>query len=389
MFGSILSRVCTAALLLFVFALITAAQDLDDVTITGKITDSNGLAVVGASVSATSVETGESRTVITDGEGQYKIVKLKPGTYKIKAAQKGFGTLETPAITTISAQNLQKDFKLTPAGVTAAQTVTVTEDDTPAVDTTRKIVGGTITQREIDKVPVDSRNPLDRVLTLGGITEEQLSTIDLDRDHGTRAQTAPGTTPEEAGIFGLSGGAAYSNNITIDGLDNNDDRGATFRFQPSIDAIREVQVITNQFSAEYGRASGGRVNISTRGGTNKFRGRAYYYFRDDSLNANTWNNNRNGILIPPFRDHNPGFTFGGPIIKDKLFFFSSYEYDDIFDTTILDAWVPVSGGNPSFTLPAPNDPAGGTVSLGASSCVPQVCTAIVIGHYLTPTDTPA
>jgi hypothetical protein len=89
--------------------------------------------------------------------------------------------------------------------------------------------------------------------------------------------------------------AAYSNNITIDGLDNNDDRSAGFRFQPSIESISEVQVITNQFSAEYGRASGGRVNLRTRAGSNRFRGRAFFFFRDESLNANTWNNNRRGI----------------------------------------------------------------------------------------------
>src|SRR5580765_4917864 len=241
MFGSILSRVCTAALLLFVFALITAAQDLDDVTITGKITDSNGLAVVGASVSATSVETGESRTVITDGEGQYKIVKLKPGTYKIKAAQKGFGTLETPAIITISAQNLQKDFKLVPAGVTAEQTITVTEDDAPIVDTTRTIVGGTITEKEIQEIPNNTRNALDLVLTLGGTSEEQLSTNDLAEDRGQN----PAHPPLEQGNFSISGGTAYSNNITVDGFDNNDDRSSRDRFQPSLEAIAEVQVIAN------------------------------------------------------------------------------------------------------------------------------------------------
>ncbi|MFM9905160.1 MAG: TonB-dependent receptor domain-containing protein [Pyrinomonadaceae bacterium] len=389
MFGRILSRSLAFTFAVLFFSMIVAAQDLDDVTITGKVTDSNGLVIVGAIVTATRVETGEVRSVVADDDGRYKILKLKPGTYTIKATAKGFGILETPEIETISAQNIQKDFKLSPADVKAEATVTVTEDDAPPVDTTRTIVGGTVTQREIEELPVDSRNPLDLVLTLGGTTEEQLSTRDLSDDRGARGLTAPGTTPEEAGIFGLSGGAGYSNNITIDGLDNNDDRGASFRFQPSIDAVQEVQVITNQFSAEYGRASGGRVNISTRGGSNRFRGRAYYYFRDESLNANTWNNNRRGIARAPFQDNDPGFTFGGPIFKNKLFFFTSYEYDNIFDTTLLDAWTPVSGGNPLFALPAPNNPAAGTVSLAASSCAPQVCPAIVIGNYLVPTDTPA
>lgn len=355
MFGSILPRVAALTFLLAVLVFAVFAQDLDDVTISGKITDSSGLSVVGATVVVTSVDTGEERTVVTDDEGRYRLVKLKPGTYKVKASASGFGAQETPEIVTISAQNVARDFKLSPSDVRAEQTVTVTGDEGPVVDTTRTIVGGTITEREIEEIPNNTRNALDLVLTLGGTAEEQLSTRDLSEDRGQRGLSAPGTTPEEAGIFGLSGGAAYSNNITIDGLDNNDDRSASFRFQPSLDAISEVQVVTNQFSAEYGRASGGRVNIRTRSGSNKFRGRAFYFFRDDSLNANTWNNNRRGIARPAFRNHDPGFTFGGPIVKNKLFFFTAYEYDNINEDTIVDAFVPVTNGNTRFTLPAPTD----------------------------------
>ena len=135
-------------------------------------------------------------------------------------------------------------------------------------------------------------------------------------------------------------------------MDNNDDRSASFRFHPTIESIAEVQVITNQFSAEYGRASGGRVNIRTRGGSNKFRGRAFFYFRDDNLNANTWNNNRRGIARTPFTNYDPGVTFGGPIVKNKLFFFSSYEFDKIQENTIIDVYVPVNNTS-SFNLPAP------------------------------------
>lgn len=390
MFRSTLSRVSAFGLLLLVLSFTSVAQDLDDVTVSGKITDSNGLAVVGATVVAISVETGEQRTVVTDDEGRYTIVKLKPGTYKIKASASGFGTQETPGIPTIAAQNLQKDFRLAPADIRAEQTVTVTGDDTPAVDTTRTIVGGTVTEREIEELPTDSRNPLDLVLTLGGTAEEQLSTRDLASDRGARGLSTPGTTPEEAGIFGLSGGAAYSNNITIDGLDNNDDRGASFRFQPSIEAISEVQVITNQFSAEYGRASGGRVNIRTRAGGNQFRGRVFYFFRDSALNANTWNNNRRGFDIPQFQNHNPGFTFSGPAVKNKLFFFTGYEYDNIKEDTIIDAWVPVSNGNPRFPLPAPTDPSR-AVTITQTVTVNGVTQTYVVpvAPYIVPVDTPA
>ena len=378
------SRFVLCLLFLFTSAFALFGQDLDNVTISGRVTDSNGAPVVGASVTATLVETSAERIVVTDEDGRYTVVNLKPGTYRVKAAASGFGSSEKPPQQTISAQNLRVDFQLLPAGVQASTTVTAGSDDVAAVDVTRTVVGGTITEREIEELPNTNRNPLDLVLTLGGTSEEQLSTRDLADDRGQRGLSAPGTTPEEAGIFGLSGGAAYSNNITIDGLDNNDDRSASYRFQPSLESISEVQVITNQFSAEYGRASGGRVNLRTRSGSNKFRGRAFYFYRDDAFNANTWNNNRNGIQRPPFTDHNPGFTFGGPAIKDRLFFFTSYEYDNIADTTVLDAWVPLNFSNPNFSLPAPTNPSSTFNVTGGSPS-----TTVTVARYITPVDTPA
>ena len=349
-FGRLLLSVLS--ILLFSCALIVSAQDLDEVTISGRITDSNGLAIAGASVTATQVETGVERSVTTNDEGRFRIVELKPGVYKVNASAAGFGTQERIDLQTISGQTVQLDFELAPAGVQAETTVTVNDEDAPAVDTTRTVVGGTVTQLEIEELPNTSRDPLDLVFTLGGVTEEPLSTRDLSGDRGRRGDNLPGTTPEEAGTFALSGGAAYSNNITIDGLDNNDDRTAGFRFQPSIDAVSEVQVITNQFSSEYGRASGGRVNIRTRGGSNRFRGRAFFYFRDARLNANTWNNNRRGIERPEFTNYDPGFTLGGPIVKNKFFFFTSYEYDKIQEDTIIDVYVPLNNQS-NFALPAP------------------------------------
>lgn len=269
----ITGRIAPAILLVF-FAMVafTAtgfSQDLDDVTVSGRVVDSNNAPVVGASVTATLVTTNVERTVVTDEDGRYRIIELQPGLYKIRAAQTGFGTKETTNLATIAGQNVQLDFSLAPGDVRAEQTVTI-EADTTAVDVTRTVVGGTITEREIDELPVNSRNPLDLVLTLGGTSEEALSVRDLAEDRNQN----PNTPPLEQGNFSLSGGASYSNNITIDGLDNNDDRSSLDRFQPPIDAIAEVQVITNQFSSEYGRASGGRINLRTRAGTNKFRGRA-------------------------------------------------------------------------------------------------------------------
>lgn len=373
MLGRILPSLFVFTLLLFALVITTAAQDLDEVTITGRLADSNGLAVVGASVTATSAETGEARTVVTDDEGRYRLVKLKPGTYKIKATASGFGTQETNRIVTISGQNVQKDFKLLPADVKAETTVTVTDDDGPAIDTTRTTVGGTITAREIEEIPNNTRNALDLVLTLGGTSEEQLSTSGLADDRGADPRSAP----LEQGNFSISGGTAYSNNITIDGLDNNDDRSSRDRFQPSLESVAEVQVIANQFSAEYGRASGGRINIRTRSGGNQLRGRAFGFFRDESLNANSWYNNSRNIRRSPLQEINPGFTLSGPIVlpfyngRQKTFFSVAYEYNHLADTTLIDTYIPVFP-NPRYALPTPT---GSTQSCDTSGLPPPPCPA--------------
>src|SRR6266404_5847318 len=246
-------------------------------------------------------------------------------------------------------------FVLQPAAISATAVV-VSSAEAPQVDTTRTVVGGTVTTSEVESLPVNNRSPFDLIFTLGGAVEESLSTRELAED-----RTSSRSTPEEAGNFSLSGGAAYSNNLTIDGLDNNDDRGARERFTPSIEAVAEVQVIRNQFAAEYGRASGGRVNLLTRSGANKYHGRGFYFFRDESLNANTWKNNSLGLPRLPLQEHDPGFTFSGPLVIPKVyngrrrtFFFAAYEHDEVLDSTLIDTLVPVQQ-NSLFLLPAPTD----------------------------------
>ena len=343
-------------------------QDLDNVTITGRVLDQNHAVIPGAGVEAVLVKTGATRITITDDEGRYRIIQLEPGVYNLRASATGFAIQEKKELTFIAGKNVQLDLTLVPQGVTV-DPVTITADDTPLVDTTRTVVGGTVTTHEVESLPVNSRSPLDLIFTLPGVSEEALSTRDLAEDRNTSVAN----TPEEAGTFSLSGGPAYSNNITIDGLDNNDDRAARERFQPSLEAVEEVQIITNQFSAEYGRASGGRINIRTRGGSNKYRGRAFYFFRNDWFNANTSNNKARGLPRLPLEEHNPGVTFSGPVRlpfyngREKTFFFSAYEYDTILDSATIDTLVPIKQ-NPLFPIPPPTvtDPAAiGTLRLNA------------------------
>jgi hypothetical protein len=345
-----------------------AAQDLDEITISGSVVDQNGAAVVGARVVATIAATGAARESKTDAEGRYRLVELAPGAYDVRASADGFAPEERANVSALAAQNVRLDFTLRPAGVSATQTVSAATTE-GSIDTARTVVGGTVALREIERLPVFTRSPLDLVFTLPGVTEEPLSARDAaeDRDARTRSNArSAATTPEEAGVFGLAGGPAYSNNVTIDGLDDNDDRAARERFQPSIEAVDEVQVITNQFSAEYGRASGGRVNLRTRAGTNQFRGRAFYFFKDESLGANTFFNNLRGLKRLPSQEHDPGFTLGGPALRDRTFFFAAYEYQTVLDSTTIDALVPVLQ-NPLFPLPRPTTFAGRRAEKTATS----------------------
>ena len=352
------------------------AQDLDNATIAGHVIDQNGAVIPGALVTATLVKTKAERSVVADDEGRYKIIQLEPGVYSVKATFTNFAADEKTDLTTVAGQNVQLDFTLKPAGVTA-ETVVVSTANAPEVDTTRTVVGGTIATREVEALPVPTRSPLDLIFTLGGVAEEPLSTRDLAED-----RTTSRSTPEEAGNFSLSGGPAYSNNITIDGLDNNDDRAARERFTLSPEAVEEVQMVRNQFAAEYGRASGGRVNLRTRGGSNKFHGRFYDFYRNDIFNANTFTNKRLGLPRVPFEEHDPGFTFSGPIKlpfyngADRTHFFAAYEFDTILDSTTIDTLVPVDR-NPLFRLPAPTNP-------GASRAENPPAPALIAANGIAP-----
>ncbi|MFN2515057.1 MAG: TonB-dependent receptor domain-containing protein, partial [Pyrinomonadaceae bacterium] len=355
--GRFISSTSALVLALIALNLVEAkhvsAQDLDNVTIAGRVTDQNGAMIPGAAVEAILLKTGATRSTATDAEGRYRLIQLEPGVYNVRALSAGFALQEKSDFSLVAGRTLQLDLILFPQNV-SVDPVLITAADTPAVDTARTVVGGTITTHEIESLPELNRSPLDLIFALPGVSEEPLSTRDLAEDRNRTTAN----TPEEAGIFSLSGGPAYSNNITIDGLDNNDDRAARERFQPSIEAVEEVQIITNQFSAEYGRASGGRINIRTRGGSNSYRGRVFYFFRNDILNANTSNNQAKGLPRLPLEEHNPGFTLSGPVRlplydgRERTFFFSAYEYDTVLDSATIDTLVPIQQ-NALFPLPAP------------------------------------
>lgn len=348
-------RTASSALCRIIFLLllpaIASAQDLDDATIAGIVTDERHALIPDATIRVEAA-TGSVRTTQTDAEGRYRIVDLAPGTYQLRATLDAFAPTEVSGVAVAAGQSLQLDLVLLPAGVTAEQTVSA-EAGASAVDTARTLVGGAVTREEIELLPTPGRAPLDLIFTLPGITDEPLATRGLAEDRQTNAQQTP---EEAAGVFAVAGGQAYSNNITIDGMDNNDDRAARERFQPSLESVEEVQVIANQFSAEYGRASGGRVNLRTRGGTPNYRGRAFYFFQDEALNANSWHNNTRALPRAPLQQHDFGFTLSGPLrmpVSDsRTYFFLAYEHDRALDSAVVNTLVPVLN-NSLFPLPAP------------------------------------
>ena len=343
------SRLTLLTIFLFTFNFQNIhAQDLDTVTISGRIMDQNGAVIQGAEIQAKLIKTGLTRTTTSDAAGRYRLIQLEPGTYTIRVSIPGFAPQEMTGVTTVSGQSLQLDTTLLPSDL-VVEPVVITDADAPIVDTKRTVVGATLTARDTELLPINTRSVLDLLFTLPGVTEEPLSTRDLAEDRNANHAN----TPEEAGTFSLAGAPAYSNNLTIDGLDNNDDRSARERFQPSLEAVAEVQVITNQFSAEYGRASGGRVNLRTRSGSKEFHGRMFYFFRDEALDANTFRNNSLGLPRLPLQEHVVGFTLGGPLkpLKETVFF-TSYELNKVLDSALIDTLVPVNKST-LFSLPAP------------------------------------
>lgn len=345
---------CSAALavvsclLLLALSGATSADDLDNIVFEGLIRDTAGAVIPGAEIVAVQIDTGVERSATSNGEGRFRIAVSEPGNYRLKASANGFNEQESKTLVTNTGHTYALDMTLAPAGF--REQVTIAAVSLPLVDTNRTVVGDTITLRELEDLPIINRDPLQLVFLLGGVSEAPLSTTDLaDEGRGVFLRG----TPEEAGLFSLTGAPSTSNNITIDGLDNNDDRSAGARISLNVESIAEIQIITNQYAAEYGRASGGRINIRTRAGAGDYHGNVYSNFGDESLNANTYFRNARGVGRLPQQERREGAVLSGPIRNRKDFFFASYERFDVPDFAEVTALVPAAG-NPLYPLPKPN-----------------------------------
>lgn len=278
-------------------------------SISGKVIDPGGLALPGATVTVTEQDTGFSRTVVTATTGAYTVPNLDPGSYVIVVEMSGFAPLKRPDVRLTAGATAVLDLQMQMAGV--AEEVVVT-GQAPLIETTSNQLGGSLSSAEIESVPSNFRNFTSLTQLVPGMTPN------------------PAASTFEGGQVVANGAPSQSNLYLLDGMYNNDDRlGGSQGTQVRVvlDNIDEYQVLSNQYSAEYGGGGGAIINMVTRGGTNAFSGRVYTYFRDDRFNA------RNAFLPdsapkPDERTLQAGFAVGGPIVRNRAHFYFTMERDE-------------------------------------------------------------
>ncbi|MGH9873258.1 MAG: carboxypeptidase regulatory-like domain-containing protein [Pyrinomonadaceae bacterium] len=281
--------------------------------INGKVTDPNGALVANANVTVKSVDTGRETTAISDNDGTYTITALQPGLYDVTVQGGNFKASNQRVQVTIGSK-VSVDTQLALTEVTG-ETVSVIASEGVEVNTQTAEVSNIVTGTQIRELPTLTRNPYDLIGLANNVASD---------DPGP-AVPGVGVSGRGAG-FNINGLRAASTNVLLDGVDNNNVYYAALGQNIPLDAVGEFRVVTSNFSAEYGRASGGIINVMTRNGSNAFHGSGFGFNRISRLASNGFNNNANGIARGVFTRNQFGYTFGGPAIKDKLFFFNSTEW---------------------------------------------------------------
>jgi hypothetical protein len=327
-------------------------------TIRGTVSDPTAAVIVGAKVTVKNEATGLTRTAETNTSGTFAFADLPIGTYTIEIEYPGFKSSVTRGVLLNVADVRQVQITLETGAITESVSVEV-----PAVSV--KTIGGDvssiITGAQVRELPLNGRNFLQLALLMPGV-----NAID-------------NVNVKDKGLLGgsdvsVSGGAVTSNLWTVDGANNNDvGSNRTILIYPSLEAIEEFKIQRASYSAEFGQAAGGQINIITRGGSNEFHGSAFYFGRNDALNATNYFLEQADRPKDELSRHDFGWTFGGPIIKDKLHFFASQEWNKEKRGTVRTAFVPTAAersgdfsgpGISGCTLSAPNDPNTGAPFAG-------------------------
>src|ERR1700726_722727 len=305
-------RPLLAVLFLTAISVTSLRAQVDTGSITGTVTDPSGAVVSGAKVTLTNEGTGTSLSTTTGAEGVYEFSPVRIGSYKLDLSAGGFKKeIQTHVVVDVSAR-VPANFKLQPGAV--SETVEVTSA-APVLQSQDASVGQVIDQRSVNDLPLNGRNFTFLAQLAAGVNTPQ---ADTRGNAGSGAFTANGNRPAQ-------------NNYMLDGIDNNSDtvdflNGTNFVVLPPVDAVQEFKVQTSDFSAEFGRSGAAVLNATIKSGSNSFHGAAWEFFRNDKLDAADYfervgNTTRKGEL----RLNQFGGSVGGPVIKNKVFFFGDYE----------------------------------------------------------------
>ncbi|HLO01013.1 MAG TPA: carboxypeptidase regulatory-like domain-containing protein, partial [Pyrinomonadaceae bacterium] len=302
-------RFATLLLAIVVFVLfgsgaVLAQTQSNAADLQGVVRDQSGAVVNGATITVRNAATNVSKQTTSNEEGTYLIVNLPPGDYEVTFEAANFKKVVLPAVTLTVGQRGDLDVALEVGQV--SEVVTITGANTELVETSKTAVATTVDQQRIENLPINERNYLAFALT----------TSTVGRDNGRPIGPAPTTG------LNFGGQRGRSNLVQVDGADNTDNSVNASRSTVSQEAVQEFQVVTNSFAPEFGRSSGGIVNVVTKSGTNDFHGNVFGFLRDKSFQAR---NPFAPIAKPDFRRTQYGVTLGGPLDRDRTFFFFAFE----------------------------------------------------------------
>jgi hypothetical protein len=284
-------------------------------SITGQVTDRSGAVVVGAQVTAENTATAVRTAVKTNASGVYTINFLPIGSYKLTIDAKGFATLQLGHFTLDIDQTVKLDAVLEIS--TSTTNVVVQGEKAPILDTTDATLGNTLSATEIANVPLNGRN-------FSSLTLFQPGAVDTDPT-GLIGNNAIERNTYNSGVAAINGNREQENNYTIEGAENNEPQNNLIGYNPAPDAIAEIRVISANANATYGNANGGEIVTILKSGTNHYHGSAYDFLENQNLDANAWANGLTNSPITRYTQDIFGATFGGPLIRNKLFFFADYE----------------------------------------------------------------
>ena len=276
-------------------------------TIVGNVTDETGAVIPGVTVTVTNEGTGTVRTVNSNELGGYTVVSLQPAVYTVEGELSGFSTAQQTGVRLEVNQTLRVDLSMRIGQVTEVIEVTAA---LPQLQTDSSTVASTVDNQKVVELPLNGRSFTQLTILMPGAVA------------GAGALTAFQTSGTPVSVSGLR---SEANNYTLDGVNNNESFFKTYGVQPSIDAIQEFRIQTNITSAEFGTAAGANVNIVTKSGTNEVHGTVFEFVRNDNFDAPGYFAQRAGTEQPEFRQNQFGTTVGGPIVKNRTFFFFGYE----------------------------------------------------------------